>query len=164
MDDTIEGFLAWAEARRWSVRRHRSDAVLPAVILSRYPQAPESYCRFLRTAALLVTPDEAGWFNCKADFDGASDAAFKWNELETMSLQGAADDESWTGRVMRFWDTHLPIVLSVKSGYAFYAIDVDNGAVVRGDEPEFEEVRVVAASFPEFLTFIMAGRSRCSVA
>jgi len=158
MDGTVEAFLAWAQDRRWMVRRHAAGVELPAVILSRYRRAPESYLWFLRTAALLVTPDETGWFNCKADFDGTSDAAFKWNEFETLSLQAADDDEVWMQSVTRFWDVHLPVVMSVKGGYAFHAIDIGNGAVVRGEEPEFEEIEAIAASFPEFLAFIMVGR------
>ncbi len=158
MDGEVEAFLKWAEDHRWTVLRHTTDAELPAVVLSRYGRVPQPYLWFLRATALLATPDETGWFNCKSDFEGASDSAFKWNELEIISLQAARDDEGWKQRVTQFWDTHLPVFISVKSGYAFYAIDTGNGAVVYGYEPEFEEVEAVASSFLEFLAFIMTGQ------
>ncbi len=51
----------------------------------------------------------------------------------------------------------MPAVLSVRSGYEYYAIDTDSpyGAVVYGCEPEFEEAKKVSDSFIEFLELIM---------
>ena len=47
----------------------------------------------------------------------------------------------------------MPFIMSVKSGYSFYAIDLgDNkGAILMGQEPEFEEANVVARDFDDFL-------------
>lgn len=158
MENKIEAFLKWAEDHGWKVQRYTTDAAIPAVITSRYGKLPEECLCFLRKTALLVTPDETGWFNCKSDFEGSSDSAFKWNELEVMSLQAAGSDESWKQRIRQFWDKHLPIFMSVKGGYSFYALDTSNGTVEYGYEPEFEEVESVASSFLEFLELIMTGR------
>ncbi|MEK3704578.1 hypothetical protein MKY87_10655 [Paenibacillus sp. FSL R7-0198] len=48
--------------------------------------------------------------------------------------------------------------MSVEDGYSFYAIDLttDSGAIVRGCEPEFEEVEKVSDSFGEFLAWMMS--------
>ncbi|MEO2202937.1 hypothetical protein ABGV42_04240 [Paenibacillus pabuli] len=48
-------------------------------------------------------------------------------------------------------------MISVNGGYSFYAIDLSNetGAIVRGDEPEFEEVKIAANHLDEFLELIM---------
>jgi hypothetical protein len=75
-----------------------------------------------------------------------------------LSLEAAMDDEIWKSEITAWWDRYLPIVMSVEDGYSFYAIDVteDQGAVVRGSEPEFEEVDKVANSFEQFLEFIMS--------
>src|SRR5215469_7189507 len=125
MESKIEKFLDWAEDHRWKVRRYAGDTEIPAAILSRYENIPEEYLRFLRKTALLATPDETGWFNCRPDFEGASDSAFRWNEFEIISLQAAGHDEARRQDIRKFWDTNLPAFLSVKSGYAFHAINTD---------------------------------------
>ena len=80
------------------------------------------------------------------------------NEFELLSLEAAMDDESWKSEITRWWDSYLPIVLSVENGYSFYAIDLtnDKGAIVHGYEPEFEEVEKVANTLEEFLELIMS--------
>ena len=72
-----------------------------------------------------MMPDETGWFLCIDDFNGTSDSAYTWNEFEQISLQAAEDshDEEWKRSIIQFWDDHLPIFLSVRSGYAYYAIN-----------------------------------------
>ncbi|WFB55819.1 hypothetical protein [Paenibacillus sp. BR1-192] len=49
-------------------------------------------------------------------------------------------------------------MMSVDGGYSFYAIDLTNdiGAIVRGYEPEFEEVDKAAHNLEEFLELIMS--------
>ncbi|WP_370511691.1 hypothetical protein [Brevibacillus sp. AG162] len=51
----------------------------------------------------------------------------------------------------------MPIALSVRNGYTYYAIDLGNefGSIVCGSEPEFEEVEHIASSFDQFLDKIM---------
>ncbi|MDE7416157.1 MAG: hypothetical protein K2N44_07605 [Lachnospiraceae bacterium] len=45
--------------------------------------------------------------------------------------------------------------MSVDVGYSYWAIRICDGAVVRGSDPEFEEVEKAADSFDEFLSLIM---------
>ena len=45
--------------------------------------------------------------------------------------------------------------MSVEGGYSYYAISMENGSIVYGNEPEFEECKVVANSFEDFLLKIM---------
>ena len=59
-----------------------------------------------------------------------------------------------------YWDKHLPIVMSVEDGYAYYAINTDTGTVVEGRGPEFEEPSVVAESFEAFINKMIAGEIR----
>ncbi|MBQ8194632.1 MAG: hypothetical protein IJZ47_04620 [Oscillospiraceae bacterium] len=51
----------------------------------------------------------------------------------------------------------MPIAISVKDGYRFWAIDLKEkiGSVVCGYEPEFEDVEIVAEDFEQFLLDVM---------
>ncbi|MBC1743940.1 hypothetical protein HCA06_12850 [Listeria welshimeri] len=48
-------------------------------------------------------------------------------------------------------------MMSVDGCYEYYAIALNDGSVVHGSEPEFEESLVVADSFANFLLKIVAG-------
>ncbi|EDK4067349.1 hypothetical protein GGC09_01250 [Listeria monocytogenes] len=48
-------------------------------------------------------------------------------------------------------------MMSVGGSYEYYAIALNDGSVVHGSEPEFEESLVVADSFADFLLKIVAG-------
>ena len=93
------------------------------------------------------------------DFSGESGLAFAWNEWERQSIEAAEGDEELERRVVAFWDSHLPILLSVKSGYAYFAIEQSSLRIVRGEEPEYEEATPLAPSFTALLQLIK-GRDR----
>jgi|GEM_PF-397544 len=167
-DAKIAEFCDWAESHRWEVRRFATDAEIPAVIASRYENAPKGYLRFLQKVSRMATPDGKGWFNCKDEFDQTSASAeFQWNAWERLSLEAIAlypdEAEGATEReiaeVRRFWDTHLPLFLDVSGHYAFFAINIRNGTIVYGCSPSFEDTPTeVASSFTEFLELIMEER------
>ncbi|MCM1100467.1 MAG: hypothetical protein NC079_01780 [Clostridium sp.] len=96
---------------------------------------------------------------CAEDFNRESEDAFQWNEFEMMSLQAAVDedDEEWQKDIRAFWDKHLPICLSVRDGYSYYAIRINDGHVVCGYEPEFEETTDMADSFYGFAEMVSDG-------
>lgn len=59
-----------------------------------------------------------------------------------MGIEEFEDDEDEKEAIHNFWDTHLPIALSVKGGYQYLCIDLsaDNfGRIYYGTEPEFED-------------------------
>lgn len=155
--------MTWAEEQGWDIRR-KSDSQLQvnSGITSRYNRIPHEYSEFLSVVEYCVAPDEQTWFIGEAEFNNSSESAFRWNEFEILSLEAAADDSNWQAEIMAWWDHHLPIVMSVEDGYSFYAIDLttDSGAIVRGFEPEFEEVEKVADSFGEFLGWMMSDSNR----
>lgn len=130
---------------------------LPPWIIERYHNLPTLWLQFVGTVSELFSPDETAWFLCAEDYDTRLDHAWRWDEWEQLSLQSAEGDREWTDQISDFWDKHLPIVLSVRDSYAYYAISMTDGCVVYGCEPEFEECRVVAGSFAEFLEHIMDG-------
>ena len=59
--------------------------------------------------------------------------------------------EAGEPEIRRFWDLHLPIVMSVADGrYSYHALAAADGAVVSGGEPEFEACERTAGSLREF--------------
>ena len=97
----------------------------------------------------LATPDDAVWFLSRADFDAQPGEGFGWNALEQISLE-AADTDQETAAVTEFWSAHCPILLSVRGHYSYLAERTD-GAIVHGEEPDFEATTVVAPDFEAFL-------------
>lgn len=157
--DGIEWFLQWAEAQGWQVERRRpSEIELPKAIRKRYPQIPLGFLEFLKRVKACVTPDQKSWFLCLDDYLGTADSAFKWNEMEQISFVEGDDD--YNEPIVAFWDQHLPIALSVRDDYAYYALRVkdDFGTVVSGFEPYFEEPSPVAPSLEQFLEAIISGK------
>ncbi len=155
--DGIEQFIQWAEAQGWQVERRRpSEIELPKNIQERYPQIPLEFLEFLKRVKSCVTPDQKSWFLCLDDYLGTADSAFKWNEMEQISLVEGDDD--YNEPIIAFWNQHLPIALSVRDDYEYYAANVgdDFGAVVYGFEPEFEETSQVATSLDQFLEAIIS--------
>lgn len=130
---------------------------LPDEIQRRYPNISPQWHDFIRGLDVLMNQEETTWLLCFKDFYGQGDYAFQWNEWEKMSLDSADDDVEWQEEIRRFWNLHFPVVMSVKDGYAYYAISMDDGAIVYGYDPEFEECETVAASFEDFLEKIVDG-------
>ncbi len=155
--------MTWAEEQGWDVQRKSGSQLhLDSGITSRYKGLPDEYLEFLEVVETCVAPDEQTWFICEAEFNNSAETEFRWNEFEMLSLEAAAGDPAWESEITAWWDHHLPIVMSVEDGYSFYAIDLttDSGAIVRGVEPEFEEVEKVADSFGEFLAWLMTNWNR----
>jgi hypothetical protein len=120
--------------------------------------APETVIRWVSSFSLLSSADETAWFLSRDDYSTVADSAFAWNECEQLSMQAATtDDESVA--VSRFWKRHSPILLSVHNAYEYLAVR-DDGAVVHGSEPEFEEAVVVFSRFEDLLSYIAARPAR----
>lgn len=134
------------------------SSVLQPVFLERYPKLPSDYMDFLEKYSLVINVDETTWFTSVSDFNGEMlDCDFAWNEFELQSLAVFDGDVESQYSIREFWNNHLPIVLSVKGGYSFFALNVSKenfGKVYFGEEPEYEEVIFVADSFTEFFNLI----------
>lgn len=120
--------------------------------------APETVVRWVSSFSLLSNADETVWFLARPDYSTGAEDAFAWNECEQLSIQAATTDDE-AAAVSRFWRRHLPILLSVRSGYEYLAVR-DDGAVVHGAEPEFEEAVVVFSHFEHLLRHIIARPAR----
>ncbi len=104
--------------------------------------------------------EQKAWFLCEADYAESRGAAFRWDEWERMSLDAAGDDAEFADAVRAFWDAHLPFMLSVRDGYAYFAVRTAAdgfGTIVRGREPEFEVASTIADSFAEFVASVVSG-------
>ena len=157
MNKKTGDFIVWANENGWDITKKSGLQLnLDSSIIARYKEIPNEYLEFLSVVEQCVTPNEMTWFICENEFNNGSETEFKWNEYELLSLEAAMDDAVWKSEITTWWDNHLPIVMSVDGGYSFYAIDLSNGAIVRGYEPEFEEVDKIADNLEEFLGLIMS--------
>ncbi len=141
----------------WHVDEDPHRCVIPAEIRARYAWVPEATLGLLEGLNEVVSPDEKAWLLTGSDFAEASQAAFAWNEFEALSLQAAGADDLLRFRIREFWNGHFPFLISVKSGYAYFAIERDSMSAVVGQEPEFEVTSVIASSFEDCLR-LMASR------
>ncbi|QNK59200.1 SMI1/KNR4 family protein [Paenibacillus sp. PAMC21692] len=159
MNKKIGEFMIWANDNNWDITKKSGHQLnLDSSIISRYHEIPNEYLDFLTVVKRCITPDEMTWFICEDEFNNSADTEFKWNEYELLSLEAAMDDDRLKSEITAWWDNYLPIIMSVNGGYSFYAIDltIEKGAIVRGYEPEFEEVEKVANTLEEFFELIMA--------
>lgn len=143
------------------ILRQSNNENLNAAFRTRYPLLPADYEDFLHSFSVLANTSDTTWFNSITDFNETyPDSAFKWNEFELQSLE-AFDGDSENQEIVRdFWNKHLPIILSVNNGYSFFAIAVSDenfGKIYFGEEPEYEEVELVANDFTSFIEKLKQG-------
>ncbi len=142
----------------WTVVCSASPRELPSDVQERYEWVPVDVRAIIGEVLAAESPDEKAWLLGAGDFDGSTGAAFKWNEWEQLSLDAAQGDPELVSGICAFWDTHFPVGMSTKRGYAYFALRRSDLQVVVGEEPEFEEsARAVAASFQAFLEALAAG-------
>ena len=160
MENLVTRVCAALRQQGWTVSgEDATPRQFPQCISGRYHTPPAEWVEFLNCVRNCVSPGETTWFLCLNDFERQDKDSFWWNEWELLSLQAAIDDQyaEWQNSIKAFWDNHLPVCLSVKGGYGYYAIRLSDGAVVHGTEPEFEETREAAPSFSRFLEMICNG-------
>ena len=139
--------------RGWTVRTApRSRELLPPAIAARYVGLPTEVLTFLSEIDVCCSADKTAWFLTADDYARTTGPGFRWNECEIMGLEAAEGDPDWQRKVTAFWDRHFPVMLAVHSDYDYLAVSLDNGTVVHGYAPEWEEASPVAGSFPEFLS------------
>ncbi|NHQ88556.1 hypothetical protein HA050_20875 [Iodobacter sp. HSC-16F04] len=101
----------------------------------------------------LYSSAEDEWFLSLNDFRNNSDSSFSWNEFEKICIESCSSPKEEI-EVRIFWSGHLPIFMSTKSGYQYWAIKTSGeniGAIYYGREPEFEEVTKIAENFDDLI-------------
>ncbi len=154
MNSEIEHELGFLEQVGWHIRPSVSRHQLPSDLTSRFPWIPQEVRDFVENTDLAVAPQEKAWLLTFPDYDGSADTPYAWNQWEIDSLNDAGDDLEWASEIRRFWDRHFPILLSVKSGYAYFAIRESDFRIVCGEEPEYEETSELALSFLDLLRML----------
>lgn len=137
----------------WILQILQEPAKLPLASAERFSWLPIEVITFLTRFESVVAPSQKAWLITCSELSGESDSAFTWNQWEVDSLSAASDDPDWQTSIRSFWDEHFPVLLSVKSGYAYAAIRRDL-TIVAGEEPEFEEAVKIADDFLHFLRLL----------
>jgi hypothetical protein len=147
----------------WNVDILSHRRSLTGEVIARYPWMPADYREFIEEVNAAVNPEQTAWLLTVSDFSPVSDRLWAWNEWERQSLDAArnhrfgAVDHGWTRDIKDFWDHHLPILTSVKSCYAYWALEHPGSNVVLG---EYEECTTLAPSIPEALNLITVQHPR----
>ena len=150
-------FLNWAKENGWTVEESTESQTLPTAVAERYPDLPAEWYEFTEYLKNCADASDTVWFLMMDGYSPKDENEWQYNEFERISLEAADGDERWTEQIQNFWNGHFPIVMSVRDGYAYYAIRIADGSVVSGAESEFEETEVAAESFGEFLQKVISG-------
>lgn len=155
----MHSILARLQACGWAVEPPSPGASFPDAIAACYGPLPDPLAAFMGSFSRCTDPSECAWLVSSGDF--LRDEAFRFDAFERMSLEAAAGDVDAERAIVAFWTAHLPLLLSVRGAYQFFAIRLagpDRGCVVHGCEPEFEEVSIVARSLDAFLDALCASQ------
>ncbi len=149
-----EKFKLWLTENEWVIEcnLHKYNYENNKV-LNEYKNLPEGFVSLLEEYNNISSKDDTTWFICGKDYLDESDDAFRWNEFELMSLEATDGDEEWKHKIQAWWKEKLPFIMSVKGGYSYYAIDLEDneGTIIFGREPEFEDAIIVAKDFDDFI-------------
>jgi len=140
--------------RGWRVERLPRREPLPVDVAKRYPMLPAEHEELIETYGLVASPSDTAWLVTARVVAGRTDVAHTWDEWEVQSLDAAGDDIEWKQDITRFWDRHFPVLMSVKNGYAYFALDLETFQVVQGEEPEYEETTPIAGSLQGLLQML----------
>lgn len=149
-------FAKWAKGSGWTCETAREKHELPRAILARYKHLPQDFLDFAASFDKIIAAGENMWFITATDYSLEDNEAYRWNELELMSLEWAEDEEE-QAEVTAFWDNFLPIFMSVAGDYHYYAISVKTGEIFEGWSPELEDPQIVTTSFTEFIERVISG-------
>jgi hypothetical protein len=157
-DESVVGL----ERRGFRVKRASSPLPLPRAVQKRFDWVPTELQRFTETHVEICSADERAWFVTEAEFAGRAASAFVWDEFERMSQTAARGDVAQLAAIKTFWTAHFPLMLSVKSGYAYFALQRETMNVVVGEESEFEQTTVIAGTFDDFIAMLANGSDELS--
>lgn len=126
-------------------------------VLDLIKATPLNFQAFIQSFKELSSRREDAWFLSYSDYlIGNEEGGFSWNEYEQLSIQTAEEDgdDEEIAFLSEFWNSYLPFAYSIRNGYSYLAIGVsgtNEGKIIYGREPVFEEFSVVADSFEELL-------------
>lgn len=151
----LNSFIEWARENNWNIVINPEKINLPDSIKNRY-NIPEQWFNFICNFSICENQSSTKWFLTLNDYSTITEF-FQWNEFELQSLEFAAN-ENEKEQIISYWNTHLPIILSIDGEYSYYAIDTENGSVVSAYEPEYEESTIIADDFHTFIENVISGK------
>ena len=137
-------FIEWARKNNWNIVINSEKIDLPDSIKNRY-NIPKQWFNFICNLNICENQSSTKWFLTLNDYLPITEG-FQWNKFELQSLEFAYN-ENEKEKIISYWNTHLPIILSVDGEYSYYAIDTENGSVVSGYEG-FTKVFLTFLSLP----------------
>jgi hypothetical protein len=165
MKDFMEQFspenILDSKGSKWIITKRKKTREIDAgenPIYRNIHKLPINFIEYLKAYESIHNASDTAWFLMLEDYCGESDSAFAWNEFQVQSLDSALD-EADKEKIRDFWNSKLPFLMSVKSGYAYAALDLSEtgfGSIVVGQEPEYEVVEKIADSFDDFLSMLKA--------
>jgi hypothetical protein len=158
MEDTnrkIMNFVNWAKYNGWNIINENNNIKkLSENIIIRYI-IPNEYKTFLENIKICTNKEDDIWFLCIDDYNGEYEGTLRWNEFETVMLEGT-DDNNFKKKTKDYWNKHFPIIFNVKNILKYYAINIETQKIVCGNyTPGFIENKIVANNFEEFMEKIM---------
>ena len=126
-------------------------------VLALIKVTPLNFQAFIQSFKELSSRREDAWFLSYSDYLASNEeGGFSWNEYEQLSIQAAEEDgdDEEIAFLSEFWNSYLPFAYSIRNGYSYLAIGVsgiNEGKIIYGREPMFEEYSIEADSFEELL-------------
>lgn len=126
-------------------------------VLALIKATPLNFQAFIQSFKELSSRREDAWFLSYSDYLASNEeGGFSWNEYEQLSIQAAEEDgdDEEIALLSEFWNSYLPFAYSIRNGYSYLAIGVsgiNEGKIIYGREPMFEEYSIEADSFEELL-------------
>jgi hypothetical protein len=146
--------LETLKLRGWHIQNSMAKGPpLPSKLSSQYAKLPASFKLWLNTFDICTNATQTCWFLSRLDYSSSSEAEFRWNEIQLMSLE-ACSTNAEKSEVNTFWENHFPIALAVHSSHDYLAISLlasNFGALVHGSAPEWETPTTISFSFNDFL-------------
>lgn len=141
----------------FKVEKYTTEIELSKRLLNNYENLPPEYLNFLKKNKEIINETDTAWFNLNKEFNENTKNEFKWNEYELLSMEWCEGDSEELELISKFWNKHIPILLSVKDKYQFLAICLEKekyGEIVHGIEPEFENVTKICGNFSELIDLL----------
>ena len=126
-------------------------------VLAIIKATPLNFQAFIQSFKELSSRREDAWFLSYSDYLASNEeGGFSWNEYEQLSIQAAEEDgdDEEMAFLSEFWNSYLPFAYSIRNGYSYLAIGIsgiNEGKIIYGREPMFEEFNIEADSFEELL-------------
>ncbi len=131
-----------------------------AFLLRRFHGIPLELAAFLASYEALHNINQTRWFYAAKDYSSPLVGGFNWDDFESMSLDAAAGDATWTKNIQQFWARHLTIFAAVDGRYQYVAYCIageHRGKYVCGNEDDFEEVTEICDSLVQLCLWVSAG-------